>query len=252
MDNFKKAGIYQGRLNKHKPFEGRMLTKLKDYYRIGLIFTSNALEGNSLTESETKVILEDGLTVGGKPLRDIYEAVGSAKSYDFMFELISKRQIAEEDILYMHELFYSQIDLINAGTYRREDVFISGSKYSVTAPYKIDREMKEFLEWFNKTEGTINPIEFAALAHLKFVFIHPFIDGNGRVARLILNLCLIRGKYNIAIIPPIVRSEYIDKLEKAHADTIPFIDFIAERVIESQKDMLRLLNESISLDESEM
>ena len=83
-----------------------MLHQIEDFYKIGLTYSSNALEGNSLTESETKVLIEDGLTVGGKPLREIYEAVGHAKAYEYMFSLLHNREITEGQIQYLHELFY--------------------------------------------------------------------------------------------------------------------------------------------------
>lgn len=104
--------------------------------------------------------------------------------------------------------------------------------------------MKKFVEWFNKNEPKMNPVEFAAKAHQKFVFIHPFVDGNGRVARLIMNLALLRGEYTVAIIPAIRRMEYVAALETAHKDSAPFVDFIADCVVSTQEDLLRLLKNS--------
>ena len=90
---------YKAAIDQLRPFEGELLKQLRDYYRIGLTWSSNALEGNTLTESETKVLLEDGLTIGGKPLRDTFEALGHAKAYDFMFSLLGQREITEADAL---------------------------------------------------------------------------------------------------------------------------------------------------------
>ena len=101
----------------------------------------------------------------------------------------------------------------------------------------------KFVKWFNTNEHKLSTPEFAALAHQKFVFIHPFIDGNGRVARLILNLALIRGEYTIALIPAILRHEYVQSLEMSHKNPEVFVDFIAERIIATQMDLLRLLND---------
>jgi len=227
-------------IDKIRPFEGAGLKQIKAYYRIGLTYTSNALEGNSLTESETKVVLEDGLTIGGRPLRDIYEATGHAKAYDHIFELLNNSTLTEADVLQVHKLFYEQIDNANAGAYRREPVIISGSQYPTVAPTKIKRAMKEFFDWLSLNELKSHPVTFAAEAHKKFVFIHPFIDGNGRVARLLMNLCLMRRGYTIAIIPPVLRANYIERLEQAHLDSQPFINFIGERVLETQRDLLRL------------
>lgn len=160
-----------------------MLKQIKDFYRIGLTWISNALEGNSLIESETKVLIEDGLTVGGRFLRDIFEVVDHAKVYNYMFTLIANKEITEGNILYLHKLIYQNIE-----------------------------------------------VYFAAILHKKFVFIHLFKDGNGRVVRLLMNTALILDGFLPALIPPILRNGYISLLEKAHTNDSPFIDFIAERV----------------------
>ena len=131
-----------------RPFPNETLKSLKEYYRIGLTYSSNALEGNSLTESETKVVIEDGLTIEGKPLRDVYEAVGHAKAYDYIHTLAINKPLEESDILELHRLFYEKIDTENAGHYRTIPVFISGSKYAVSSPSKIGTDMKKFLKWF--------------------------------------------------------------------------------------------------------
>jgi Fic family protein len=107
------------------PLSPESLASLRDYYKIGLTYSSNALEGNSLTESETKVAIEYGLTIDGKPLRDVYEAQGHAKSYDYLYEIIHNNQLSEFDILTLHRLFYQKIDEKNAGKYREIPVFIS-------------------------------------------------------------------------------------------------------------------------------
>ena len=226
-----------------RPFPEETLKSLREYYRIGLTYSSNALEGNSLTESETKVVIEDGLTIEGKPLRDVYEAVGHAHAYDYIHTLAASKALEELDILELHRLFYEKIDGEKAGHYRTVPVFISGSKYAVSPPARIESDMKKFVKWFNDNEHKLPTPEFAALAHQKFVFIHPFIDGNGRVARLILNLALIRGEYTIALIPAILRHEYVQSLEMSHKTPQAFVDFIAERIIATQMDLLRLLND---------
>lgn len=110
MKILRKIDLFQKEINTLRPLEGEILEQIKDYYRVGLTWTSNALEGNSLTESETKVLLEDGLTVGGKPLRDLFEAVDHAKAYDFMFSALQNRRIDEYTVLRMHELFYQNIE----------------------------------------------------------------------------------------------------------------------------------------------
>ena len=151
------------------------------------------------------MVIEDGLTIGGKPLRDVYEALGHAKAYDKIHLLAKHKSLEESDILNLHNLFYQLIDKENAGKYRTVPVFISGSQ---------------------------------------FVFIHPFVDGNGRVARLIMNLALLRGEYTVAIIPAFRRMEYVAAFEAAHKDVATFVDFIADCVVSAQEDLLRLLKNS--------
>jgi Fic family protein len=140
-----------------------MLKQLKDYYRIGLTWSSNAIEGNTLTMSETKVVLEDGLTIGGRPLRDFYETVGHGKAYDFMFTLIGERRITVEDIKTMHRLFYKSIDEANAGTWRNE--IVSGSEYVFPRPQEIEEQMYKIEEWIRAERYNYHPVFFAALLH---------------------------------------------------------------------------------------
>lgn len=246
MEPFERIDFYQNTINELRPFEGEMLKQIKDFYRIGLTWTSNALEGNSLTESETKVLIEDGLTIGGRPLKDMFEAVGHAKAYDYMFTLIGNKEIAGNDIRSLHKLFYKNIDEEFAGKYRDIPVFISGSSYPVSKVENIQSEIEALCEWARIERKKYHPVEFAALLHKKFVFIHPFKDGNGRVARLLMSTALIQDGYLPALIPPVLRTEYISLLEKAHEDDCSFINFVAERELESQKDFLRLLHIPLS------
>lgn len=241
--DFTECEANKARIDAYRPLPPETLKSLRDYYRIGLTYTSNAIEGNSLTESETKVVIEDGLTVKGKPLHDIYEAVGHAQAYDHIYELVEDRPLQEEDILTLHRMFYRQIDEKNAGNYRTVQVFISGSHHRLPLAVRVPELMAGFVEWFNTHEKKLSPVEFAALVHQKFVFIHPFVDGNGRLARLLMNLALLRTGYTISIIPPILRGEYIATLERAHEDEAPFVEFIKGRVIETQRELIRLFGE---------
>lgn len=247
---YKKADENNRLLSAYRPLPPETLKSLREYYRVGLTYTSNALEGNSLTESETKVVIEDGLTIEGKPLRDHYEAVGHAKAYDYVYQITEKEGLAEEDILNLHRLFYQQIDAEKAGHYRNVKVYISGSRYAVAAVSKIPTEMQKLVKWYNANEKNLHPIELAATLHQRFVFIHPFVDGNGRVARLLMNLALLRNGFTIAIIPAILRHEYIYSLETAHTRPEVFTDFIADRVIATQLDLLRLMRDDDTVNDT--
>jgi Fic family protein len=230
----------QREINSLRPLEAPLLKQIKEYYRVGLTYSSNAIEGNSLTESETKIVLEEGITIGGKPLKDHYEAVGHGEAYDFLYSLVKDKTIQEEDIKNLHRIFYKRIDETNAGVYRNVRAIITGSKYPLPPPERIPELMKKFMGGLQKGREGFHPVESAARAHKEFVFIHPFVDGNGRMARLLMNLILMRDGFNIAIITPVMRGEYIASLEKAHTDDSVFIELIARMVMETQKDYLRL------------
>lgn len=225
-----------------RPLSFEQSKQLKEHYKIGLTYSSNALEGNTLTLIETKVIIEDGLTIGGKSLTEIDEATGHAKAYDFIFEIIEKDKIELSDLKKIHKLFYQQIDSENAGQYRRKSVFISGMDTKFPVPEKIKDKMFEFETTLINLKEKLHPIEYAATIHNRLVTIHPFLDGNGRTARLLMNLILIRAGYSITIIPPIFRADYIKCAYEGNKDKhIEFINFLSSMVYESQKEYLELL-----------
>jgi len=232
------AGLWGARIH---AVSHTLRNQIKEYFRIGLTFSSNAIEGNSLTETETKIVLEDGITIGGKPLRDHFEAVGHSQAYDHLYTLTSVKTITVADVKQLHRLFYLRIDPENAGVYRKVDVIITGSKYNPPLPRELSKKVKQFIAGLEASREKLHPVEAAALAHKDFVFIHPFIDGNGRVARLLMNLVLLQEGYVITLIPPILRVEYINALEKAHSNDRDFVRLIAEMVVETQHDYMRLL-----------
>ncbi len=228
-------------IDSFRPLSAETLKSLREYYRIGLTWSSNALEGNTLTESETKVVIEDGITIGGKPLRDHLEASGHARAFEYMYTLVTSNEIFENDITTLHQLFYGKIDETNAGKYRNSQVFLSGSRYPLPSPEKIPVLMRDLINGINENRKNEHPVIAAARAHKDFVFIHPFVDGNGRVARLLMNLVLLQHSYTIALIPPVKRAEYIASLEEAHEKDESFITLIAGALYETEKDYIRLI-----------
>ena len=236
--------MYKAAIDKYRPFDGGMLKQTQDYYRVGTTWTSNAIEGNTLTESETKVLLEDGLTVGGKPLRYTYEAIGHGKAYDYMFTLMKSGTITVDNIRMLHKLFYEAIDSENAGNWRKQPIFVSGSNYVFPRPEELTGATNALGEWIATDREKYHPVEFAALLHLRFVTIHPFIDGNGRTARLLTNLSLIQKGYLPVIVPPIYKMDYNGYIRSYQnkGDVKAFVDFIAEQEIETEKEMMRLLH----------
>lgn len=157
-----------------------------------------------------------------------------------MYRCIQTNIITQEDIKYLHWLFYYRIDEKRAGVYRDTKVYITGSKYPLPPPDKVLALMDAMVPHIEAMKNKEHPVISAAKAHKELVFIHPFVDGNGRVARLLMNLILLQAGYTIVIIPPVIRSRYIQTLEKAHHDDTDFIRLIAEMVKETQKDYLRL------------
>lgn len=244
-NKFREIDRIKKEIDNRRPFKSEMLEKIKEYYRIGLTYSSNALEGNSLTETETKIVLEDGITIGGKPLKDHYEAMGHSEAYTYLFELVKNKQIKGKDILELHRLFYYRIDSKNAGVYRKEKVIITGTKFIPPAPPEIPTLMKKLVSSIPEMREKYHPVEVAALLHKELVTIHPFTDGNGRTARLLMNLVLLQDGYAITIIPPILRNDYIESLKKAQTgekSNVQFVNFISSMVYESMKDYIRLLD----------
>ncbi len=231
----------QEKIRAHRPLDRYERNQLREYYRIGFTWSSNALEGNSLTESETKVVLEDGITIGGKPLKDHYEVTGHSEAYNLLYQLAGNQEITEENIRELHRLFYHRIDTAAAGTYRTRNVIITGTDFTPPAPTTLPFAMQEFVALFLQLQQR-HPVEYAALLHLNLATIHPFVDGNGRTARLLMNLALLQSGYPVTIIPPVIRADYIAALQASNkGDNRPFINFITCCVWESQKEYLRLL-----------
>ena len=242
LDNLK----YKKEIDSYRPLPKDIFKQIKAYYKIGLTYSSNALEGNTIDLIETKVILEDGLTICGKPTRDYLETLGHGDAYDTLFDFIQNQTITEENIKKLHKLFYSRIDLENAGQYRNKNVVVIGAEIDFPDKSKVPSRMKDFCQNISKIKNELNPIEFACKVHIDFVNIHPFIDGNGRVARLLLNLILLQQGFNITIIPPVLRMDYIRTIQETNkGNYIPFYNFISEMVLESQKEYLKIIKKLI-------
>lgn len=177
---FKKIDRYAAAIRSFRPLSEDEIKQLDAYFKIGVTYSSNALEGNSLTLSETKVLLEDGITVGGKPIRDCYEATGHAKAYDFMLELARSADFCfiEESIKRLHYLFYNGIDSEKAGQYRKGQVFITGTEYVPPTADEVPDLMKALIDELNEKMDTLHPVALSAYAHRRLVDIHPFQDSN--------------------------------------------------------------------------
>lgn len=204
------------RLDAFRPLPPALLRNLADWFRVELTYTSNALEGNTLTRSETAIVLEKGITVGGKSLREHLEVRNHAQALEFVQGLIERKtiHISLAEILAIHEIILRGIDDEHAGRFRNISVRISGSSVVLPNAQKVPQLMEEFQKWL-KSAQNLHPVAFAGEAHYRFVSIHPFIDGNGRSARLLMNLLLMMAGYPPAIIRKRDRSAYLAALEKA-------------------------------------
>lgn len=200
-------------LDEKRPFSQPILDNLDKWFEVELTFTSNAIEGNTLTRAETALVLEKGLTVGGKPFKDHVEAYNHQEALSAMKGFVHKAQIDFNDILYLHKLILKGLDDTSAGSLRTIPVRISGSIVILPNPRKLPELIDDFMKWLQTNQE--HPIHKAALAHYKLVSIHPFVDGNGRTARLLMNLILMQHGYPPAIITPKDRLKYIKSLEKA-------------------------------------
>lgn len=203
------------RLDAYRPFSVDLATNLREWFKIELTFTSNAIEGNTLSRAETALVIEKGLTVDGKTLQEHLEAVNHAQAFEWIMQQIDtkKQDITESVILTLHQLILQKIDDTNAGRYRTVPVRIAGSTVIMPNAMKVPELMREFVSWLHNSDT--NPLALAIDAHLKLVSIHPFVDGNGRTARLLMNLLLIQAGYPPAIIRKEDRKQYIATIEKA-------------------------------------
>jgi Fic family protein len=223
----------------------KVLGNIRKYFRIKNIYHSNAIEGNELTVGETREVVERGLTITGKSLKDQAEAKNLSQALDFLEELATKTEdpITESDIRQLHQVVLKDINDDNAGKYRSVQVEISGSEYKPPPPEQIPMQMEEFGKWLAEASlvkgeiGSNAALLIAASAHTWFVYIHPFIDGNGRVARLLMNLILMRYGYPIAIITKEDRLRYYDALEISQvSDLSPFLALLTECLYESLEE----------------
>jgi len=217
--NYEKLTNKKRMLDDLRPLPQEIVTNLNDWFKVELTFTSNALEGNTLTRRETAVVIEKGLTIGGKSLREHLEATNHAKALDFINSLIKNKpaQLLVKDVLLIHSIILKSIDDENAGRYRSVAVRISGSAVILPNPRKVSDLMVAFQRWLI-TKNNLHPVAFASEAHYRLVTIHPFVDGNGRTARLLMNLLLMMYGYPPAIIRKKDRLAYIGALETAQLD----------------------------------
>jgi Fic family protein len=228
------------KLDHIRPFCIELLDNLKEVYDVRLTYNSNALEGNTLTQSETQIVIEKGITIGGKPLKDHLEAINHSEAIDFIRDFAEEeRMITEWDIRQIHGLVCKGDH--GAGCYRTVNVMAAGTDYRYPDAVFVPELMTEFAEWIQSTP-LLHPVELAAEVHYRLVTIHPFQDGNGRTARLLMNLSLLKTGYPIAIIKAEDRLSYINSIVawQSNSDDSSLKMMIARYVCSSLKEILDL------------
>lgn len=242
---FNKIDCLKEKLDIKRPLPLEVTTNLRDHLLVEWTYHSNAIEGNTLTLPETKVVLEDGITIGGKSMREHLEAINHKEAILFLEDIVKENiPMTEQTIKDIHAIILRGIDSPNAGVYRKVNVLISGAEHVPPSPFVLENEMKQLINWYHHKTNKIHPVEKAALLHSIFVKIHPFIDGNGRTARLLLNLDLLKSGYLPIVIKKEQRLQYYETLDQSHVNGnhLPFITMVAENLIERFEFYLNFLD----------
>ena len=254
MDNkLRQLTIKKQKLDSFRPLPPELVRNLDEWFKIELTYTSNAIEGNTLTRAETALVVEKGITVKGKSLTEHLEATNHIEALGYVKTLIGKKrhEITEQDILDIHRLILNKIEADSAGRYRQHHARITGSQVILPNPVKIPKLMQDFMGWLENNNPD-HVAKIASDAHYRLVSIHPFTDGNGRTSRLLMNLLLMQEGYPPAIIRKEDRLEYINSLEKAQivGSLDDFYNLIYEAVDRSLDIYLEALEpERVSIEQ---
>lgn len=235
----------KARLDATRPLALGTVAQLDAWYDVELTYTSNAIEGNTLTRSETAVVLEKGITVRGKPLKDHLEAIDHKDAIAYVRQLAQREEsLREADVREIHRLVLGRSDPREAGRYSTVQRFIQGSQARFPRAAELQPLMGDFGLWLSRASATPQD---AFEAHARLVTIHPFTDGNGRTGRLLMNLMLLKGGYPPAIIAPEHRPDYLDALEHRQmtGDGKGFEVFMAARLLESLDQYLEAIKNEI-------
>ncbi|MEK7110160.1 MAG: Fic family protein [Patescibacteria group bacterium] len=228
-----------------RPLPPISVAKLREQFAIEMTYNSNAIEGNRLTLKETFLVIQEGLTIKGKSLKDHLEAKDHYEALNYLYDFIEKDKrstISEVFIRSIQSLIVRETEKQEAGKYRSGNVIITGSNHTPPDSSEIPSLMEGLVKWIKNNEKKLHHIELAAIIHHKLVFIHPFFDGNGRTARLVMNLILMQKGYPIAMILKNDRKRYYDALDKADkSEYLSFINFVAQSVERSLNIYLRIL-----------
>ncbi|MDP3641400.1 MAG: Fic family protein [Alphaproteobacteria bacterium] len=226
-------------IDSFRPLNADILENLSKWFEVELTYTSNAIEGNTLTRKETALVIEKGITVGGKTLTEHIEATNHKEALEKIQSMVMQKGFSIDDILIIHKIILKNIDDVNAGVVRNIPVRISGSSVILPNYQKVPNLLDAFVESLSVSRD--HPFLIAIDAHFKFVSIHPFTDGNGRTGRLLMNLFLMQNGYPPIIISPKERLKYIQSLEKGqlYDDLTDYHDLMHKAMVRSFKIYLK-------------
>lgn len=224
-DAFQTVDALKAKLDALRPLPAEAARQLRADMVLRYTFHSNAIEGNTLSLMETKVVLEDGMTIGGKSVREHLEAINHAEAISFLETLVDAgAPLDERSLKELHQLVLRGIS-DSAGRYRTGNVIISGAGHTLPDHLHVQHRMDAFFDWYGQEEMQLHPVERAARMHADLVVIHPFTDGNGRTSRLAMNLELMRAGFPTVVIPVEQRAAYYENLDAVgtRQDYAPFI-----------------------------
>lgn len=245
-ETLEKINQLLSKIASRRPLSQGELEALRKALAVEFTYNSNAIEGSTLTRGETKLVIEDGLTVAGKTIREINETLNHKQLFECLYTAVDQRSRINADlVLQIHKFVLKNIDDENAGKYRKIQVYISGDEKEPPVPEQINQKMQDLFTWFEENNDKLHPAELAAEFHYRFVKIHPFVDGNGRTIRILMNIILMQKEFPLVIIPNVRRAEYISSLNSA-APKAQFLAFFADVVHENLKDYLRMIAPSES------
>lgn len=229
----KRLETKKAQLDGLRPLPATAINRLRDEILIEWTYNSNAIEGSTVTLQETRLILETGLTIGGKSLREHFEVINHRDAIQYVEELVQDPEpITAFHVRQIHKLILTNIDNENAGNYRKTQVRIAGAPITPPESWQIANLMLEWGDWLAGVENDSQPIAIAAQAHHRLVAIHPFVDGNGRTARLVMNLLLMRKGYPPTIIMRTNRQQYYSVLAQADAGKTDALTNFVGRAVE--------------------
>ncbi len=228
-----------------KPLDPSQLIKMREYFHTSYTYESNRIEGNTLSLQETHLVINEGITIGGKSMREHFEAVNHLEAIELIDDFV-KRKI-NFNAFYLkqiHQLILKEVNSKNAGIYRTVPVKISGSLHNPPEPFLLEKMMEDYFLFYETNKNKIHPVILAAEMHERLVTIHPFIDGNGRTARLVMNLILLQNGYTIANLKGNYndRIRYYNALEKVQVnhENEDFYNLIIDRAQASLDEHLEL------------